>query len=143
MRFTSACMFGVRTALGIFTTARGHVTCSQLFSAHAQAEQTCICPGINLDGISNSRGWFQAIIPHLTYMSPYSPKKAKKPSILYAFFYLSTLAILYLNSMLAVGNSDLSHLTLSMVFIRCFGDGPWTVDSVFELRCLKVRCHLA
>lgn len=134
-------MFGVRTALGIFTTASRLITCSQLLSA--QAEQTCICPGRNLDGICNSRGWFQATIPYQTEMSPYSPSKAKKPSILYALFFLSTLAIVYLSYMLAVGNSVLSHLTLPVVFIRHFGDGPWTLDSASELRCLKVWRRLA
>ena len=86
-------------------------------------------------------GWFQAVIPH--QMSPHSHKKAKKLSILYSLFFLSTLAIIYLSYMLTVGNSVLSHLTLPMVFIRHSGDGPWTVVSASELKCLKVRCHLS
>jgi len=133
MSFTRACVFGVGTALGVFTTA-SRTTCSQLLSA--QAEQACIFPCINLDGTSNSRGWFQAIIPHLTQMSPYSPQKAKQASVLHALFFLSTAAIISVSYMLAVGISVLSHPTLPMDFIRHF-------DSASELRCLKVRCRLA
>lgn len=101
-----------------------------VFRFPVQAGQTCVCLGINVSGISDSGACFQAVA--LIQIAAYSPKKQINLGVCVPFF-LSTLLILYLSCVLAVGCSVLGHLILLMLLIRHSGAPRGAADPATEL----------